>query len=149
MNQQDFQALVEQTFAEAHRLLVIKGGEYAGNDDRLANFKRGAALVGITPLQTAFIYASKHYDAVATFVRDEAKGETRPRSEGIDGRLDDLINYCLLMKAIIREGQILDKPKDPFIPQVPVYSGGNGGNITGNTGAGGATSTTGAVRFPS
>ena len=103
MNQEQFTAIVRDTFAETERLLIVKGGEYAGAGDRLLNFKRGAQLTGVTPLQCAFIYSSKHYDAIATFVRDDAEGTPRPRSEPIEGRLDDLINYCLLMKAIIAE----------------------------------------------
>jgi hypothetical protein len=103
MDQKQFDGLVQETIAGIQQLLVVKGGEYAGSADRLANFKRGASLTGVTPLQCAFIYASKHYDAIATFVRDDAAGESRPRSESIEGRLDDLINYCLLMKGIIRE----------------------------------------------
>lgn len=103
MQQQQFEGIVESTLTSIRELLVVKGGEYAGSEDRLANFKRGAALTGCTPLQCLFIYMSKHYDAVATFVRDEAAGTTRPRSESIEGRLDDLINYCLLAKAVIIE----------------------------------------------
>lgn len=110
MKQAEFEVLVSETIAEIQRLLVVKGGEYAGSEDRLANFKRGANLTGATALQVAFIYASKHYDAVATFVRDSAAGTERPRSESIEGRLDDLINYCLLMKAIIREDSNLEQP---------------------------------------
>jgi len=104
MNQADFTKLADATYAESHRLLVVKGGEYAGSDDRLANFRRGASLTGCTPLQCLFVYMSKHYDAVATFVRDEAAGKTRERSEPIEGRLDDLINYAILAKALIKEG---------------------------------------------
>lgn len=105
MNDADFNQLVGSTIDTMRNLMVTKGGEYAGSVDRLANFKRGAALTGATPLQVAFIYASKHYDAIATFVRDEAAGTDRPRSEPIEGRLDDLMNYCLLMKGLIQEGQ--------------------------------------------
>lgn len=103
MNQQHFTALVDETFQTARQLLVVKGGEYAGSDDRLANFKRGAGLTGATPLQVALIYLSKHYDAVSTFVKDDAAGISRPRSESIEGRLDDLLNYCILLKGLIRE----------------------------------------------
>lgn len=103
MNQHQFECLFNDTMKTIENLLVVKGGEYAGSDDRLANFKRGAELTGTTPLQVAFIYASKHYDAIATYVRDQASGTQRPRSESIKGRLDDLMNYCLLMKAIIVE----------------------------------------------
>ena len=105
MNDADFNELVGSTIATIQNLMVTKGGEYAGSVDRLANFKRGAALTGATPLQVAFIYASKHYDAIATFVRDEAAGTDRPRSEPIEGRLDDLMNYCLLMKGLIQEAK--------------------------------------------
>lgn len=103
MNQAEFDRFVQETIESTAKLLVLKGGEYAGSDDRLANFKRGAELTGVTPLQCAFIYASKHYDAIATFVRDQAAGTNRPRSESIEGRFDDLINYCILMKALVRE----------------------------------------------
>jgi len=89
MKQIDFEIVVNQTVEEIRRLLVVKGGEYAGSDDRLANFKRGAELVGVSSLQCLFVYMSKHYDAVATFVRDDAAGVVRPRSEPIAGRLDD------------------------------------------------------------
>lgn len=105
MEQQEFEKVFAETIETIKQLLVVKGGEYAGSEDRLANFKRGAALTGATPLQVAFIYASKHYDAVATFVRDRAKGVERLRSEGIEGRLADLINYCILMKALIEENE--------------------------------------------
>lgn len=105
MNQKDFNALVESTVKVTADLLVVKGGEYAGSEDRLANFKRGAALVGCTPLQTALIYLSKHYDSVCTYIRDDAAGTDRPRSEPITGRLDDIINYCFLIKGLVIEAE--------------------------------------------
>jgi len=118
MQQDEFEKVVLGTMEQCRQLLVVKGGEYAGSVDRLANFKRGADLVGVTPLQCLFVYLSKHYDAVATFVRDQANGEDRPRSEPIEGRLDDLINYCLLAKALIVEAQ---RPKagDAYVPARP------------------------------
>lgn len=106
MNTKELDMLVNQTFADIKRLLVVKGGEYANAEDRLANFKRGAGLTGCTPLQVLFIYMSKHYDAVASFAQTSAKGEARPSSEPIEGRLDDLINYCLLAKGLIAEERL-------------------------------------------
>lgn len=103
MNQNDFDALVHATTSSIKRLLTVKGGEYAGPVDRLGNFKRGAELTGTTPLQVAFVYASKHYDGIATYVRKDSKGEPQATSEPIEGRLDDLINYCILMKGLIQE----------------------------------------------
>lgn len=103
MNQADFEKVVDGTLDSVKTLLVVKGEEYARSFDRLANFKRGAELTGATPLQVALVYMSKHYDAVGTYVLDQAAGRTRARSEPIEGRLDDLINYCLFIKALIKE----------------------------------------------
>lgn len=103
MNQDQFALIVQETITSTAKLLLLKGEEYAGSEDRLANFKRGAALTGATPLQVAFVYASKHYDAIATFVRKDAQAQVQQLSEPIEGRLDDLINYCILMKALIVE----------------------------------------------
>ena len=106
MKQADFEALVERIRKETTELLVVKGREYAGDADRLANFKRGAALTGVDPLTVLFIYMSKHYDALATYIRDNQAGDTMPiLSEPITGRVADLINYCVLAWALIEEKQ--------------------------------------------
>lgn len=105
MKQAQFNEIVNETVTSIHKLLTVKGGEYAGSDDRLSNFKRGATLTGCTPLQVAFIYASKHYDAISTYIKKAALVQEQVLSEPIDGRLDDLINYCLLIKALIKEEQ--------------------------------------------
>lgn len=99
MNRLQFDSIVRETIDSINKLLVVKGGEYASDEDRLANFKRGAQLTGVPPLTVAMIYMSKHYDAVASYVRNPA----RAASEPIEGRFDDLINYCILMKALIEE----------------------------------------------
>lgn len=120
MNNQEFQKLVDETVKSTAHLLVVKGEEYAGSADRLANFKRGASLTGATPLQTALVYASKHYDSICTFIRKDATGQVQKLSEPIEGRFDDLINYCILMKAIVRENQSLTptiKGKEYLIKQ--------------------------------
>jgi hypothetical protein len=102
MDRSQFNRIFDATVLELRNLLKVKGGEYA-NEDVLANFKRGAALVGVNPLTCLFIYMSKHYDAVATYVKDKQTGQDRPRSEPILGRLDDLMNYAVLAKALIAE----------------------------------------------
>jgi CRISPR/Cas system-associated protein Cas10 (large subunit of type III CRISPR-Cas system) len=103
MNQEDFDVVVTETMDSIAKLLRVKGGEYAGSEDRLANFKRGQLRTGAHPYQVLWIYLSKHIDSVETFIKDTAAGIVRERSEPIDGRLDDIINYCLLMKALVRE----------------------------------------------
>lgn len=115
MNQTEFQQLCERTYDETFNLLKSKGAEYAGTSDRLANFKRGAMLTGTTPLQCCFIYMSKHYDSLSTYIKKDAAGFDQHLSEPIEGRLNDLINYCLLMKGIIYENEVTRKEPE-FTP---------------------------------
>lgn len=103
MDKITFEKMVDETIAQMRDLLVVKGGEYAGSEDRLANFKRGAALTGATPMQVLFIYLSKHYDSIATYIRDDATGTERRRSESIRGRVHDAINYLILLEGLIVE----------------------------------------------
>ena len=114
MDNKEFTQLVERTQQSTSALLISKGMEYAGSEDRLANFKRGATLTGATPLQCCFIYMSKHYDALSTYIKKDAAGFDQHLSEPIEGRIDDLINYCFLMKGLIQEPQ---KPKPSPTPK--------------------------------
>jgi len=106
MNHADWSILFRNTINEIERLSVQKGGEYASGGDRLENFKHNAASLGLRPEQVWAVYAGKHWDAIQTYVKDISSNRLRERSESIEGRLDDLIVYCILMKAIIQEQNV-------------------------------------------
>lgn len=75
MKRADFDAIVEATVAKTASLLVQKGAEYAGDADRLINFKRTAARNGVTVLDAWQTYWGKHVDSINTYmarVKDEA-----------------------------------------------------------------------------
>jgi hypothetical protein len=95
--------LLGETFAEIRKLGERKGGEYAGDGDRLANFRRNALALGVSMEMVWAVYAAKHWDAIQQFVKDTQAGKTRVRSEPIEGRVDDLLTYLLLFKAILKE----------------------------------------------
>ncbi len=116
MNQKEFDAVVTSTIESIRKLLTVKGGEYAGSDDRLANFKRGASATGVNPLTVLHVYMNKHYDSFTTYVRDQQTGKSRELSEPMEGRLDDIINYCILAKAILAEAKF-----DPRNPPLKYY----------------------------
>jgi hypothetical protein len=100
---QAFNALIAQTIEQINKLSTLKGGEYAGDDDRLANFRRNGENLGL-PMETVWaVYAAKHWDAVMQYVQDLNTGKTRDRLEPLEGRLDDIIVYCILFKAILAE----------------------------------------------
>lgn len=96
-------ALLDETFAEIRSLGAKKGGEYSGDDDRLLNFRRNGAALGL-PMETVWaVYAAKHWDAIQQFIKDQRNGKERERLEPIAGRVDDLLVYLLLFKAMLEE----------------------------------------------
>jgi hypothetical protein len=98
-----YSKLVQATVDQIHELSLVKGGEYAGDVDRLANFRRNGTNLDL-PMETVWaVYAGKHWDAISQYVKDLQQKKTRPRSESISGRADDLIVYLILFKAMIEE----------------------------------------------
>lgn len=98
-----FDELVAQTVQEIQKLSELKGGEYAGDTDRLANFRRNGIAQDL-PMETIWsVYAAKHWDAIQQYIKDERNGVKRSRLESIEGRVDDLIVYCILFKAMLEE----------------------------------------------
>lgn len=104
---QRYTELVKETVEKINSLSTLKGGEYAGDTDRLANFRRNGTALGLTMEQVWAVYAAKHWDAVMQYVKDLGEGKTRVRAEPIAGRLDDLIVYAILFKAMIDERQTI------------------------------------------
>lgn len=98
-----WEQLVERTFDEVRKLGALKGGEYSGDEDRLANFRRNAADIGVTKETVWRVYAAKHWDAIGQYIRDLTAGKERTRLESLAGRADDLIVYLLLFKAMLAE----------------------------------------------
>ncbi len=99
----EFDKLVAQTVQEIQKLSELKGGEYAGDTDRLANFRRNGKAQEL-PMETIWsVYAAKHWDAIQQYIKDERNGVKRSRLESIEGRVDDLIVYCILFKAMLAE----------------------------------------------
>lgn len=68
MNSKDFDHLVKDTVARTASLLISKGAEYAGDADRLANFKRNAARNGHTVLEEWMTYWNKHIDSIHSYM---------------------------------------------------------------------------------
>lgn len=96
-------ALLDEAAQNIRQLSELKGGEYAGDTDRLANFRRNGEALGL-PMETVWaVYAGKHWDAIQQYIRDQRSGVSRERLEPIGGRVDDLLVYLLLFKAMLKE----------------------------------------------
>lgn len=94
-----FQMLIkDDLLPECFKIMDTKGLAYSGKEDKLGNFKRGAGLTGSTPEKVLFIYMMKHIDAIASYVREEYTD-----CEKIEGRIQDVINYCFLLYGLVKE----------------------------------------------
>lgn len=98
--------MIERTFDEIRKLATHKGAEYSGDEDRLLNFRRNGRDLDLPQEVIWRIYASKHWDALGQYVRDLQTGKERVRLESIGGRVDDLLVYLLLFKAMLEEREM-------------------------------------------
>jgi hypothetical protein len=101
MKNEDFLTTIDDLHVRLLELSASKGEEYKGaEDNQFGNFERGAVDTGCTREQVLWVYLSKHLDSIKTWIRDEAAGRTRQRSEPILGRIDDAILYLALLRGM-------------------------------------------------
>ena len=82
-------------------LLQTKGTEYSrGEEDVNSNFKRLSEELGIESKQVLYIYLKKHLDAISYYIKTN-----EVKSEPIEGRIADAINYLLILASLISEEQ--------------------------------------------
>ena len=103
IDQPTYDKLIAETWETILELGRKNGGEYAGDHDRLDNFRRNGARLNL-PMEVIWaVYAAKHWDAITTYIADLHVGKTRERMESLGGRADDLIVYLILFKAMLQE----------------------------------------------
>ena len=121
----DYDHLLADTVDQIVSLSKHKGSEYAGDMDRLANFRRNGVDLDL-PMEVIWrVYCAKHWDAVGQYIHDLQSGKARTRLEPIAGRVDDMIVYLILFKAMLVErGELrLEAPDpaptpNPFVPGI-------------------------------
>jgi len=96
---EDFGRTCQRTFASIVNLAATKGREYSGAEDRLANFRRYAETLDLDYRKVLLVYAGKHWDSICSYCKE---GQVFS-NEGIEGRIDDLIVYLLLLKCMVYE----------------------------------------------
>ena len=96
MTNDDFQnKVVAPAVAEIQNIFATKGRDYAGDEDRLANFKRIATRLGVSPIKVAGVYLYKHLDALDTWLLTG-----KLYGEPIESKFIDIIAYILLMQGL-------------------------------------------------
>jgi hypothetical protein len=102
MKKEDFLEMIADEWQRIYDLTASKGEEYSRSDDQLANFKRNASDLGLTPEQVWSVYFNKHIDSIKTYIRRVSEGQDPKLSESIDSRISDAILYLLLFKAMVK-----------------------------------------------
>lgn len=90
-------------FADCIDLIKAKNSDYTqgtAERDRIAHFREAARDLELPMLKIWQVFVRKHWAAVQKF----ANGGNL-ESEPIDGRINDIINYMVLLGAIIEDGK--------------------------------------------
>lgn len=90
-------------FTDCMEMIRRKNADYTQGvekRDRIAAFRRIGGDIDVPMTKVWAIFAQKHWGAVMKFVKDG-----RVESEPIDSRINDLINYFVLLGAIIHDGE--------------------------------------------
>lgn len=117
MIRSELQDLMAKVFDEVRHINNTKGVEYATDRDALQNFKDGLEF-GITPYQNLMVALNKHYRSIQAFVKNGAVSSNEP----IEGRINDLILYSILLRALVQESRdrrIIDEKPAPVKHRKP------------------------------
>lgn len=141
MNLSEYTKVFEATFESCRNLGATKGGEYAGTERKTnvhANFDRLSGDLGVAPITILMVYLAKHLDSIRNWASHANKDISPSLSEPVEGRIDDAINYLILLKAMHIRGRVetLDNTKKtwstgfnrmsdplPSIPMAPIDVG--------------------------
>lgn len=96
-----FNKVVKEQLLTCEHLLTGKGEEYALNPDidRLAHFKKAAAMIEGTQREALFGMLAKHLVSLSDMCVSTKEHSKERWSE----KITDSINYLLLLKAIVEE----------------------------------------------
>jgi len=108
MNNEKFSNAVTAQMKRSRDVLIDKGKEYGNNADRLAHFRKAAALQDTTEQDALYGMLSKHLVSVAEMC---GTGDVQDYPKSLwDEKITDSINYFLILAAIVadkKEGYIL------------------------------------------
>lgn len=94
-----FNEIIQQQLRKTAELLTVKGNEYAPDVDRLAAFKQAADLQQISVPEALGGMLAKHIVSIYQMLHDASLYT----DEKWDEKINDAINYLLLLKACIAE----------------------------------------------
>jgi hypothetical protein len=110
MNTEQLLRIHEETSEAAREIMRQKNSDYTGGSeatDALANFKASLSL-NLHPVTGLLLRVQDKIMRIRSFVAD---GELRVVNESVEDACDDIVNYAILCKALLREE--VDSKKEP------------------------------------
>ncbi len=102
MKSEEFNRILEERIASIKGTLAKKADEYVQGNDRLYNFRRAGKINGTSPEAALWGMATKHLVSVVDLIEDAGIG-IRHTNERIDEKIGDMINYLILLEALLKE----------------------------------------------
>lgn len=133
MKAETFETMIlEKRIEKIKTVLGNKAKEYSSDKDRLHNFKVAARIQNTTPEKAAFGMALKHLVSVMDIIENTPK---KPSKEMVDEKIGDLVNYLILIEALLLEDQFkpLEDEIDKHNPSdIEIFVGGKRVEIVPN-----------------
>lgn len=101
MNKQEQTEHFEEFTERMREVLLAKGDDYAGEENRLANFERAGAIAGVTPQINCLNLIATKVARLGVLMHSP----NQPNNESIRDSILDLANYAVLLDAIESENQ--------------------------------------------
>lgn len=111
INSEEFDTLMSDTMERCKNTLSIKANEYSRSDGRLHNFHVAARMMNCSPEKALLGMLVKHEVSVRDIVNDLDKG-ILPSDETLNEKLGDILNYYILLKALIVERRMNENKCD-------------------------------------
>tara|TARA_R110000751_G_scaffold304514_1_gene420037 strand:+ start:625 stop:963 length:339 start_codon:yes stop_codon:yes gene_type:complete len=102
MNTEQLLRIHEETSEASREIMRQKNSDYTGGakaTDALANFKASLSL-NLHPVTGLLLRVQDKLMRIRSFVAD---GELRVVNESVEDACDDIVNYAILCKALLRE----------------------------------------------
>jgi hypothetical protein len=104
MNAQTFDKILNERLEKIRYVLGVKGKEYALNGDMLHNVNEAGRINGMTSAQGLWGIATKHLVSVMDLVF----GRLPATEEMVNEKIGDLINYLILLEAVLKDKNAKD-----------------------------------------
>jgi hypothetical protein len=102
MNSKDFIKIISETFEDSERTLSSKGTEYSTNNNVFETFEKSVGSFFSSREEAALGFSIKHFTSITDMVLTNKEYS----KEYIDEKFGDIINYMLLLKAMMYENNL-------------------------------------------